>query len=222
MARAVPRLGRLHVITDVVLQTRFTHAQVAELAARGGANIVQYREKRALLTREYISDAAAVRHACEAAGAVCVVDDRVDVAAAVGAAGVHLGRDDLPVDVARELVGLGMIIGGTANSIEEARQVWLRPIDYLGVGPVYGTSSKVNPAPVLGLEQLAAIASECPVPVIAIGNITPSRVPEVLAAGVYGVAILSAVTCAQDPEAAAREFVDAIEAWLCAHEDPKR
>ena len=208
------KLGRLHVITDEVLQTRYSHGEIAELATRGGADMVQFREKRPRLTRELIQDAAAVVHACAENRAGCIMDDRADVTAAVGAPGLHLGRDDLPVDVARRLLGPDILIGGTANGIEEARRVWQQPIDYMGVGPVYGTSSKANPAPVLGIEQLSAIVSECPVPVIAIGSITADRVSQVLDAGAYGVAVLSAITCADDPEGAAREFARAIAEWL--------
>lgn len=210
-------LGRLHVITDEVLQTRYSHAEIAAMVTRGGADTVQYREKRPRLTRELVADAAAVVEACAANGAQCIVDDRADVAAAVGAQGLHLGKDDLAPAVARRLLGPDVLIGGTANSLAEAREVWQRPIDYLGVGPVYGTQSKANPAPVLGLEQLAAIVRECPVPVIAIGSITAPRVAEVLATGAHGVAVISAITCAPDPEAAAREFADAIAAWLGEH-----
>ena len=211
-------LGRLHVITDEVLQTRYSHAEIAALATHGGADTVQYREKRPRLTRELVADASAVVAACAASGASCIVDDRADVTAAVGAQGLHLGRDDLAPAVARRLLGPDLLIGGTANSLEEARAVWQRPIDYLGVGPVYGTQSKANPAPVLGLEQLHAIATECPVPVIAIGSITAARVAEVLDAGAYGVAVISAITCASDPESAAHEFADAIARWLAHHE----
>jgi thiamine-phosphate pyrophosphorylase len=215
------RLGRLHVITDEVLQTRFSHAEIAALVTKGGADAVQYREKRPKLTRELIEMARAVNAACEANGASCIVDDRVDVAEAVGAAGLHLGKDDLPIAVARKMAP-GLLIGGTANSLEEARRVWQQPLDYIGVGPIYGTQSKANPAPVMGLETLHAIASECPVPVIAIGSITAARVPEVLDAGAYGVAVISAITCAQDPEAAARELMDVIEKWMGARTEPAR
>lgn len=209
-------LGRLHVITDTVLQTRWIHAEIARLALEGGADTVQYREKRPLLTRELVADAAAVVDACRAARALAIIDDRADVAVAVDAGGIHLGRHDLPVDVARRILGDGVIIGGTANSLEEARAAWRKPIDYLGVGPVFGTSSKANPAPVLGLLTLAAIVAECPVPVIAIGNITPDRVTEVLGTGAHGIAILSGVTCAADPAAAAADYANRIAAYLAA------
>lgn len=208
------QLGRLHVITDVVLQTRWTHAEIARLALEGGADTIQYREKRPLVTRELIADAAAVVDICRAAQALAIIDDRADVVAAIGATGIHLGRHDLPVDVARRLLGTDVIIGGTANSLEEARTVWRTPIDYIGVGPVFGTASKANPAPVLGLAALAAIVAESPVPVIAIGNISPDRVADVLATGAYGVAVLSGVTCAEDPRSAARAYVDRIQTWL--------
>jgi len=213
------KLGLLHVITDEVLQTRFSHAEIASKATLAGADTVQFREKRHRLTRELIDDAGAVLHACEIAGATCIIDDRVDVAVALGAGGVHLGRDDLPVAVARHLLGPNVLIGGTANSFEEARRVWQQPIDYLGVGPVYGTQSKANPAPVLGVEQLAAITGECPVPVIAIGSITADRVSEVLDAGAYGMAVLSAITCSTDPESATRQFVETIQRWFANREE---
>ena len=215
------RLGRLHVITDEVLQTRFSHGEIAALVTKGGADAVQYREKRPKLTRELIEVARAVNAPCEANGATCIVDDRVDVAEAVNAGGLHLGKDDLPIAVARKMAP-GLLIGGTANSLEEARRVWQQPLDYIGVGPIYGTQSKANPAPVMGLETLHAIASECPVPVIAIGSITASRAAEVLDAGAHGVAVISAITCAEDPGAAAREFMDVIEKWLGSRTEPAR
>jgi thiamine-phosphate pyrophosphorylase len=207
----------LHVITDEVLQTRFSHAEIAALATGGGADTVQYREKRPQLTRELVAAAQAVVDACLANGASCIVDDRADVTAAVGAHGLHLGKDDLAPAVARRLLGPDVLIGGTANSLAEAREVWQHPIDYLGVGPVYGTRSKANPAPVLGVVQLRAIVAECPVPVIAIGSITAPRVAEVLDTGAHGVAVISAITCAADPEVAAREFAEAIGDWLARH-----
>jgi thiamine-phosphate pyrophosphorylase len=209
-----PRLGRLHVITDEVLQTRFSHAEVAELALAGGADAIQYREKRPLLTRELVATADQIAEACRAAGATSIIDDRADVAAAVNASGIHLGRDDLEVKVARRLLGDAFLIGGTANSIEEARRVFATPVDYVGIGPVFGTASKANPAPVMGLETLAAICAESPVPVIAIGSITVATVEAVLATGAYGIAVLSGITCADNPTTAARAYAERIRAWL--------
>ncbi len=204
-------LGRLHIITDEVLQTRFSHVELAAAAASGGADIIQYREKRPTSTRELMRVAVLMSLACREFGTTMLIDDRVDVAAAVGATAVHLGRDDLPPYVARQILGPDAIIGGTANSVEEAVKVAKQPVDYLGIGPVFGTTSKGNrAAPMLGLERFAEICDAVDKPVIGIGAITAERIADVLAAGAYGVAVLSAVTCAENPEAATRACADAV------------
>ena len=209
---AAPRIGRLHVITDEVLQDRFSHADLARLAAEGGADAIQYREKRPLTTRELVETAAAVREAINGSSTALIVNDRVDVASTVEA-DVHLGRDDLAPAIARRLLGPAAIIGGTANSLDEACRVAAWPVDYIGVGPVYGTTSKGDrAAPKLGLERLAEIAAAVDKPVIAIGGIQASNVAEVMATGVHGIAVLSAVVCQADPRAAAAEFRAALDA----------
>ena len=204
-------VGRLHVITDEVLQDQFTHAELAAAAAAGGADVIQYREKRPISTREMIRVTGLMSLACEDLGASLLIDDRVDVAAAVGATAVHLGREDLPPEVARQILGPDAIIGGTANGVEEAVKVARQPVDYLGVGPVFGTTSKGNrAAPMLGLERFAEICAAVDKPVIGIGNITIDRVADVLAAGAYGVAVLSAVVCQDDPQESCRAFANEI------------
>jgi thiamine-phosphate pyrophosphorylase len=210
----VVKVGRLHVITDEELQSRFSHEELAGLAVAGGADVVQLREKRYRTSRQLMGVASAVAATCAAADALFVLDDRVDVAAAVGARAVHLGRDDLPVEVARRLLGNGTIIGGTANGLEEALKVTATPVDYLGVGPVFGTRSKADPAPLIGLDVLRRIVEACPIPVVAIGGITPERVRDVLETGAHGVAVLSGVVCQPDPEWAARRYRDAIDRAL--------
>ncbi|MCY4616986.1 MAG: thiamine phosphate synthase [Chloroflexi bacterium] len=208
-------VGRLHVITDEVLQERFTHAELASAAAAGGADVIQYREKRPISTREMIRVAGLMGLACQDLGASLLIDDRVDVASAVGATAVHLGREDLPPEVARQILGPDAIIGGTANSVEEAVRVAGQPVDYLGVGPVFGTTSKGDrAAPMLGLERFAEICAAVDKPVIGIGNITVDRVADVLAAGAYGVAVLSAVVCQDDPKASCRAFANEISRVL--------
>lgn len=207
-------VGRLHVITDETLQGRFSHAELARLAAGGGAEVVQFREKRPRTTRELVHTARAMATALSGTPARLVVDDRVDVALAAGADAVHLGRDDLDAALARRFLGPGALIGGTANSLDEARRVAGTSVDYLGVGPVFGTRSKVNPAPTLGLDGLAAIVRAVDKPVIAIGGVTAERVAEVLRAGAYGVAVLSAIVCRSDPTAATAEFRWIIDACL--------
>ncbi|GMU39381.1 MAG: thiamine-phosphate synthase [Chloroflexota bacterium] len=211
---ARPLIPRLQVITDEEIQDRHSHLEIARLAFRGGADAVQFREKRPWTTRQWIDVAAQILEEAEKHDALLIVDDRVDVARSVGAAAVHLGRHDLDVATARAILGPDATIGGTANSFEEAERVWQSDIDYLGVGPIYGTRTKRNPAPDMGLETLARICAACPVPVVAIGSITAERIPEVLAAGAHGIAVVSAVVAADDIEAAARECMDAIESSL--------
>ncbi len=206
------RIPRLQVITDETVQARFAHAELAELAVNGGADAVQYREKRPLTTRQLLDVARAICEVCERARAVLVVDDRADVALSVRAPALHLGRHDLDVATARAILGPDAVIGGTANSYEEAARVWQTGVDYLGVGPIYGTRSKERPAPDMGLDTLAHICADSPVPVVAIGSITAERIPEVIAAGAHGVAVLSAVVAAADPLAATRRCREALDA----------
>jgi thiamine-phosphate pyrophosphorylase len=207
---------RLHVVTDAVLQARFPHVELARLAAAGGADAVQFREKRLWTTRALVETAAAMRRVLEGSGARLIVDDRVDVAAGAGVRAVHLGRDDLDVATARRLLGPEALVGGTANSLEDALRVAATAVDYLGVGPVFGTRSKANPAPPLGLAGLRAIVDAVDRPVIAIGGVSADRVTAVLEAGAHGVAVLSAVVCEADPVAATRAIRRAIDAWLGA------
>jgi thiamine-phosphate pyrophosphorylase len=209
-----PPIGRFHVITDAVLQDRFSHVELARLAAAGGADAIQFREKRPSPTRALIEIAGAMRRALDGADVCLVVDDRVDVAMAAGVRAVHLGRDDLDVGTARRALGPHALIGGTANSLDEALRVAATDVDYLGIGPVFGTRSKANPAPPLGIDGFEAIARAVEKPVIAIGSVTADRVAALLEAGAHGVAVISAVVCQADPAAAAREFRQAIDAWL--------
>lgn len=211
-----PRIGRLHIITDETLQDRFTHVELARLAAEGGADVIQYREKRPRSTRELIETAVEIKHALDRSRARLLMDDRVDVAKAAGVPAVHLGRLDLPVAIAREILGLDAIIGGTANNLAEALAVARTPVSYLGVGPVFGTESKTNPAPMLGLDGLRAIVENVDKPVIAIGSISGERVADVLATGAYGIAVCSAVVCDPDPAAATARLRAAIDACVGA------
>ncbi|MEI6137492.1 MAG: thiamine phosphate synthase [Chloroflexota bacterium] len=215
-AHPATRVPRLQVITDETVRSRHSHAALAAMATQGGADAVQFREKRPWTTRERVEVARACIEACRAHGTLLLVDDFADVALAVGADAIHLGHNDLDVATARRIVGPDVIIGGTANSYEEAVEVWASDVDYIGVGPIYGTQSKANPAPAMGLDTLARICADSPVPVVAIGSITPERIAEVIAAGAYGVAVLSAVVSADDPIAATARCRAALDAALAA------
>ena len=206
------RIGKVHVITDEILQSGFRHADLALLAARGGADTVQYREKRPIPGEVCNMALAGIRKILADFGTGLIVDDRVLEARDSGALGVHLGRNDMPAAEARELLGPEAIIGVTANSLEEAIAASRGPVDYLGVGPVFATLSKENRAPVLGLDGLGRIVDAVALPVVAIGGIDAGNAAAVIGQGAYGVAVLSAVACAEDPEAATRKIVEAVAA----------
>lgn len=204
---AFSETGRLHVVTDTDLQSRHTHAGLARLAVRGGADTVQFRMKHGS-TRDRWLALEAVAEAC--AGVPLVVDDHVDLALAVGA-GVHVGQTDLPVAVARRVLGAGATVGATATTVAQAVAAEAAGASYVGFGPVFGTTSKANPDPTTGLDRLAQACAAVRIPVVAIGGITLSRVPDVLGSGAWGIAVLSAVVCEADVEAAAAAFREAVE-----------
>jgi thiamine-phosphate pyrophosphorylase len=205
------------VITDEILQSRFSHVELAGLACEGGADIVQFRDKRDRDPARRVRTALAIRERIAGRGVRLIVNDHPEVAAASEADGVHLGPEDPTPGEARRVLGPERLIGATANDAAAARAAAREPVDYLGVGPVFGTQSKRDPAPALGLAGLRRIVEQVDRPVIAIGNLRAEQVGEVLAAGAYGVAVLSAVVCDADPAARVAEFVAAIERALVEH-----
>jgi len=206
-------IGRLHVITDVIHQDRWSHLDVARMALEGGADVIQFREKQAS-TRKQIEIARALTNLCRRAGASLIVNDRVDVALASDAHGVHLGRDDFPVSLARELLGPDRIIGASARTLAEAEAGARAGADYVGLGPVYATASKTDAGAVLGAEGVKPIVAVLELPVVAIGGIAIETAPAILAAGVHGLAVISAVSQSEEPAAAARALREAIDRAL--------
>ena len=199
------RIGRLHVLTDTTLQDRFSHLELARLAVQGGADLIQFRQKSGS-TRSLIEAARAMKAICEAAGAVFVVNDRIDVAMASDADGVHLGQDDFPIATARDLLGAHRIVGGSASNLAEALACVRDGADYVGFGPVFPTTSKADAGPASGLETLRSIADAVEVPVIAIGGIDEENAARVMDAGAHGIAVISAVCCRPDPGGAATKI----------------
>lgn len=201
-------LGRLHVITDTRPGRDALPVVIAALDA--GAPVIQLRAK-ALPDRDMYELASRVVDECASRGAACIVNDRVDIALAVGATGVHIGADDLPVPVARNLIGDARVLGATARDPETARRHEAAGATYLGVGPSYSTGSKDGlPAP-LGPEGIARVTAAVSIPVIAVAGVTAARVPELLAAGAFGVAVIGAVSEADDPKAATVALLTALD-----------
>ncbi len=183
---------------------------VIEAAARGGVTLVQLREK-------YMADAAMIELAREIKkilqpyGIPLIINDRVDVALAAGAAGVHLGTDDIGAARARAALGPDMIVGVSAGTPDEAAMVDPALADYTGVGSVYATATKPDAGPPIGIEGLSALKARIELPVVAIGGIGIGHAGAVMASGVAGIAVVSAICGASDPEAAARELRQEID-----------
>jgi thiamine-phosphate pyrophosphorylase len=207
------RIGRLHLLTDVVLQSRFSHEDLALLGIAGGADTIQLREKGGS-TRRMIEVAKSMAVVCREAGVPLIVNDRIDVAIASGADGVHLGQSDFPIPLARKLLGKDKLIGGSAATLEEARVCLTDGADYIGFGPVYVTGSKEDAGPVSSPAVLKQVVETIPLPILAIGGITAENVHEVMRAGAYGIAVISAVCCEIDPEEATRALREALERSL--------
>jgi thiamine-phosphate pyrophosphorylase len=201
--------GKLHVITDTALQPLFTHEDLARLAIAGGADTIQFRQKTGS-TREMIETALRMKEICSGSGILFVVNDRLDVAIASEADGVHLGQDDFPIPLARQILGPDVIIGGSAVSWEQARKCVDEGADYVGFGPVFPTSSKEDAGPVSGIDLLRSVVETIALPVIAIGGINAKNTPEVMEAGARGIAVISAVCCRKNPEQATRELAQAL------------
>ncbi len=203
-----PRIGRLHVLTDARGGRGALEAVSAAVA--GGAPVIQVRIKDC--TDRVLHDfARRVLEICAATGATCLVNDRVDVALAVGAHGTHLGADDLPVAAVRRVAGPGHLIGGTARTPDQARRLVSDGVDYLGVGPAYPTTTKEGLPEALGPCGVRAVVTAVAVPVLAIGGVTEERVPELMATGAHGVAVVGAVCGAPDPAASTRRLLAAVE-----------
>ena len=193
----------LYLVTDAGLSQGRTHAEVVEAAIRGGVTVVQYREKSAP-TRRMIEEAREIRQLCRAAGVPFIVNDRVDVALAVDADGVHVGQDDMPAAVARRLIGKGRILGVSAGSVEEARKAVVDGADYIGASPVFATPTKPDAPQAMGIEGLRKLARAVGIPVVAIGGMNADNAASITEAGAAGVAVISAIVAAPDVEAAAR------------------
>ena len=189
---------RLIVITDRLLAHPRTVEEVVTLALEGGARAIQLRDKDAG-AREMLASARRLRALTREFEALLFINDRIDVALAVDADGVHLGPDDIPVAALRSVVPPGFVIGHSTDLPEVARRAQDDGADYLGCGTVYPTSSKGDAGEVIGLERLQEVVRSVDIPVVGIGGIDASRAPEVAETGCAGIAVIGAVMAAPDP-----------------------
>lgn len=197
---------RLIVITDARLAAPRSLRDVVLAALRGGARVIQLRDKHAS-PRELHAQAAELLPVVHGSGGVLIVNDRADVALAAGADGVHLGPDDLPVSAARRIAPASFIIGASTDDPDRARYLAAEGASYIGCGAVFATTSKDVGGEQIGPEGVAAVARAVAIPVVAIGGITPGNVELLAGTGAAGIAVVAAVMAAPDPEAAVRNLL---------------
>lgn len=202
----------LYLVTDRRWLGKRSLADAVEEAIEGGVTMVQLREKE-MSSRAFLETALAVKEVTDRYGIPLVINDRIDIAYACNADGVHLGADDLSIFVAREILGADKIVGASAATLEEALALEAEGADYLGVGAVFPTGTKSD-ADHVTLEQLARIKSAVHIPVVAIGGIDAEKVDSVMKTGVDGVAVVSAIMARKDVRAAASRLMELLKASL--------
>ena len=196
---------RVYLVTDTVYFNDDNIWNKMEAALRGGVTLVQYRDKTQE-SRILYERALKMKALCDKYNVPMLVDDRADIAFAVGAAGVHVGQSDLPAEVARHMLGADAIIGVSAHNAEEALAAEAAGADYLGCGAVYPTGTKKDTS-VIGVEGLKAIRAVTKLPFVGIGGVTLANYRDVLNVGADGAAIVSAILSADDIESTVQKFV---------------
>ena len=195
----------LYVITDEALSHGLSHVEIAKRAIEGGADVIQLRDK-GMSGKELVRCALEIREATRKAGSLFIVNDRLDVALASGADGVHLGQDDIPASLARAISPPGFIIGVSVGNVEEAIQAEKDGADYLGLGPICHTGSKIDAGPACGYEIIARVKEAVSIPVVAIGGLGPQNAGKAIESGADGIAVISAVVAQEDIAGAARRL----------------
>ena len=200
----------LYLVTDRGLAGGRPTLDIVEAAVRGGVTCVQLREKDCS-TREFIEQAQTIRDSLQALAIPLIINDRLDVAMAVKADGVHLGQTDMPLEMARAIVKETMLIGISAESVHDAVAAEKGGADYLGVSPIFATPTKTDTAAPLGLEGLRQIDAKVNLPLVGIGGLNQDNAGDVIRSGADGVAVVSAIVAAGNPEQAARNLRATIE-----------
>ncbi|KXS44941.1 MAG: thiamine-phosphate pyrophosphorylase [Methanolobus sp. T82-4] len=196
-----------YLVTDSGLSKKGTVSDV-KCAVAAGCRIVQYREKSGT-TKDMILEASQIKKLC-GNEAIFLVNDRIDVALAVDADGVHIGQDDMPIDIARQLLGPDKIIGLTVHDLDEAMEAERKSADYVGLSPIFDTSTKKDAGNGIGPESIRAVKDAISIPVIAIGGIDKENCVSVVRGGADSLVAISAVVCSEDVERETRSFIDTI------------
>lgn len=196
---------RLYLVTDQSIAGTRTLADMVAAAVQGGVTCVQLREKH-LNTRDFLAQAVRLKQLLGPHGIPLVINDRIDIALACGAEGVHLGQSDMPVVQARQLLPPEVFIGWSVETLADVTRSATLPVDYLGVSPIYATPTKSDAASPWGLEGLRQVRATTALPLVAIGGIHVGNAAELLQAGADGLAVVSALCAASDPCEAAAAF----------------
>lgn len=202
----------LYVITDADVSGGRVHQEVVRLALEGGATVIHYRDKRAT-ARRMLDTGRQLRELTRQHGATFVVNDRPDLALALGADGVHVGPEDLPVEVVRKLVGPDMVIGVSVDDPYDAKEAEEAGADYVAARPVFTTRWKAEGRPTMGAAGLAKIVQSVNIPVLGVGGIKVDNLPEIFRAGAAGPALTSAVVGAEDPREAAKQLRSLMQSY---------
>lgn len=197
----------LYFITDSTCVPEERFLPVVEAACKGGATLIQLREKNRT-TREYLQLAAVTHEVTARYGIPLIIDDRVDVALAIGAEGVHVGQSDMPVRMARKLMGEDKIVGATAKTVPQALEAFEQGADYLGCGAIYPTTTHVQTV-ITPVETLKDVVKAVPIPVNAIGGLNKDNIFVLKGSGIAGICVVSAIMKVADPETATRELKEA-------------
>jgi len=203
-------LPRLYVILDAALLT-IPESECARQLVDAGVRLLQYRNKKAS-SGELLQNSRRLAAELTPRGVTFVVNDRADVAALAGASGVHVGQEDLSVEEARSVVGRGKLVGVSTHNREQFEGAAAASADYIAVGPIFSTSTKANPDPVVGTEFIRQVRPLTDKPIVAIGGITLERAAEVVSAGADSVAVISDILRARDPGERARQWLEMLEA----------
>ncbi len=202
-------LPRLYVILDAALIT-FPERDCALSLAEAGVRLLQYRNKSAP-ARRYLDSSRELAETLRPRGVSFFVNDRPDVAALAGATGVHVGQEDLAVEQARQVMGRDRLVGVSTHNLEQFERAAASSADYIAVGPIYDTSTKANPDPVVGVDLLRRVRGLSDKPVVAIGGITLEHAAAVIEAGADSIAVISGILRASDPGQRARQYIKTLE-----------
>jgi thiamine-phosphate pyrophosphorylase len=203
-------LPRLYVILDAALLT-VPESECAQKIADAGVRLLQFRNKAAS-SRELFETGNRLSSQLVPQGVSFLVNDRADIASVVNATGVHVGQEDLSVEAARQVIGTGKWVGVSTHNLEQFERATATSADYVAVGPVFCTSTKTNPDPVVGIDFIRRVRTLTKKPIVAIGGITVDRAAEVIRAGADSVAVASDILRAPDPGRRARQYIELLEA----------